>query len=59
MGLLWYNFFWGRVICRWKKREFATKQEGIFYHNETAARAEMDSGDYEALVSGRYNRLLT
>ncbi|TGZ31974.1 Uncharacterized protein DBV15_05684 [Temnothorax longispinosus] len=41
------------------KRRFAAGQEGVLYHNETAARTEMDSGDYEAPVSGHYNHLLT
>ncbi|EGI68335.1 hypothetical protein G5I_02977 [Acromyrmex echinatior] len=48
-----------RVLCRWKKQELATEEEGVLYHNETATRTEMDSGDYEAPVSGCYNRLLT
>ncbi|KYN43421.1 hypothetical protein ALC56_02147 [Trachymyrmex septentrionalis] len=47
-----------RVLRRWKKRELATEEEGILYHNKTATRTEMDSGDYEAPVSGCYNRLL-
>ncbi|KYM95196.1 hypothetical protein ALC62_14106 [Cyphomyrmex costatus] len=47
------------VVCRWKKRGFAMEEGSVLYHNETAARTEMDSGDYEILVSGRYNRLLT
>ncbi|KYN12600.1 hypothetical protein ALC57_15327 [Trachymyrmex cornetzi] len=48
-----------RVLCRRKKRKLATEEESVLYHNKTATRTEMDSGDYEAPVSGCYNRLLT
>jgi len=60
-GSFTYNFFGGceMRLCRWKKRRFATEEEGVLYHNEAAARTEMDSGDYEVLVSGCHNRLLT
>ncbi|KYM82480.1 hypothetical protein ALC53_06970 [Atta colombica] len=47
-----------RMLCRWKKRELTT-EEVYFITMKPRHETEMDSGDYEAPVSGCYNRLLT
>lgn len=62
MGILSYGIIsFGRAIRRWRQEMRIRSGAGRLYFVTMKPRhgTEMDSDDYEVLVSGYYNRLLT